>query len=148
MIECEDKDDYSEQIIDNQRISKELKIENFISHRQSYFYSENDDEKNDIQIILASGVFSTGFHILLIVMIVTGEIYPYIFPVVLIFICACISTWKVFPFYLFSISTINVIDHLKKIINAKVILNDNIPIPAKYVVDVTGKIDIPKNIYL
>ena len=151
-IETEDKNDYSEQIIDNrdnrQRIPTKLKIENFINkyeYAPTLFYEAKDGEKKGRQAIYYSAFFCTFFHILLIVIIITGKIYPYIFPCILIFICACIGTWKVFPFYLFEISTINVIDYLKKRINAKVILNEKLPIPAKYVVDVTGKIDIPKN---
>ena len=53
-------------------------------------------------------------------------------------------TFKVFPLFLFEISTKNVKAHLKKIINAKVKLTEKELIPAKYIVDIAGKIDIPK----
>ena len=155
MLESEDKNDNSEQIIDNsnniKRIPTKLKIENFIfknevysDYKPSYFHEAKDNENKDRKSLCFAAIMCSAFYILLIVMIITGKIYPYIFPCFLLFICACIGTWKVFPFYLFSISTINVIDYLKKRINAKVKLAENLPIPAKYIVDVTGKIDIPK----
>lgn len=154
MLEINDNYDNSEQIIGNsnnsKRIPTKLKIENCIfkkranfDYKPSIFYEENNENK-DRKPTYYAAIMCSLFHILLIVMIITGEIYPYIFPCVLLFICACIGTWKVFPFYLFSISTINVIDYLKKIINAKVKLTEELPIPAKYIVDATGEIDIPK----
>ena len=153
MLEMRIKNDNSEQIIDNsnnsKRIPTKLKIENFIFKGQVYFhykpsYFHEDNEKKDRQPMYFAAISCSLFHILLIVMIITGEIYPYIFPCSLLFICACIGTWQVFPFYLYSISTINVVDYLKQRINAKVKLTKKNPIPAKYIVDATGKIDIPK----
>lgn len=158
MKEMENKNDNSEQIIENnnnkKRIPTILKIENnfnlgnessYFKYKPSYFhknYYDYKEEKKKKEYLLGAIAFNNIFHLFLILILKTGNYYL-IFPCVCIFICSFISSFLIFPYYLYSISTINVIDYLKKRINAKVFLSKKIP--AKYVVDVTGKIDIPKN---
>ena len=154
MSDLEAQNDKEEKIIDNcTEVPKKLKFEAFPLKVQlgygylqnSYIHKkeDNSDKEKHWEYIYLSAFFSTCFHILFLVLIITGKAV-YIFPTVPIFVCACIGTYKVFPFYLFEISTESVKDYLKKIINAEVELTKNYPIPVKYIVDVTGKIDIPK----